>query len=314
MANDVSHINDYYFQLNLDTTAPSVTIDVGDASHRVKEHQVDLTINCSATDKFQYKIYGQVLGIKKFETVGDGVKTEFTLTDSNLPTSIASVALNGVTQNASEYTYDSTTGKLTFVNSAPGDGVSIEVRYTGLLDIEGAADWQNWGASGNTKVVSIKLDDTFAADTNNGNRVIKVKVRDDVYNESAEATVTAVLDTTKPVVSIVLEDDHNDRTPNPKVSREDGKRTYGFSWQCNEDFAEYKICVVANSTEAVTTAAPIAQTYSSNMSGTGTFPKETPLRSVIDGRDLYNNSVVSGTDGHYVIKIFVKDISGNWSA
>lgn len=137
-----------------------------------------------------------------------------------------------------------------------------------------------------------------------GSKTVNVKIRDDVYNESASASDSIILDTTLPVVTISGPDVS-------KISKQSGKNVASFTFSVAEAFVEYKVKVVAASGGAQTTGTQIPTTAgSTNMSGTGTFPAATPISCSINGSDL---ETASSGDGAKIIKVFVKDNSGNWS-
>ncbi len=138
-----------------------------------------------------------------------------------------------------------------------------------------------------------------------GSKTVRVKIRDDVWNASSEATDTVTLDTSLPVVTITSGPDAT------KVSKVSGKRTSNFAWQADVAFVEYKIKVVPASDSLHSAGTAIPETNSTNMDGTGTFPATTPISSAIDGRDL---ETASSGDGVKIVKVFVKEhAEGAWS-
>lgn len=151
-------------------------------------------------------------------------------------------------------------------------------------------------------VTDIKLSTTDATKT------IYVKLRDDVYNESNTVSAAVILDMTLPVVTLV-----SGPTPN-KVSKIPSKDTSEFTFTVSEQFTEYKIMVVpstATSAEAGGGVVIPITAGSVNMSGTGTFEQDTAITCTIKGTDL---ETASAGDGNKIVKIFVKDRAGNWSA
>lgn len=175
---------------------------------------------------------------------------------------------------------------------------------------EAKASWTAWDTTSrdlwtNTTTKSVEVENT------DGAHRIYVKVRDDVYNESSAVYVDAILDTTKPTVSITYLETQNDRIPTPKISEQDGKRTFTFRFRVNEPFAEYKVCVVADSSVGQASGTVIGETNGSqHMHETGTFAADVDIECVIRGEDL---KIASSADGQKVIKIFAKDMTGNWS-
>ena len=160
---------------------------------------------------------------------------------------------------------------------------------------EAQASWEAFAAS---KSITIKSGD--------GMKTVKAKVRDDVGNVSSEATVSVLLDTTVPVVTISSGPDRS------KVSTVSGYDTVAFSFTSDSDFTEYKIKIVPSTSSTHDTGTQIGTTNgSTNMSGSGSFPASTPISCTIKGADL--SAAVSGVNAAYVVKVFVKDTSGLWS-
>jgi hypothetical protein len=85
-----------------------------------------------------------------------------------------------------------------------------------------------------------------------------------------------------------------------------------FSFQVDQVFDEYKVKVVPSSGSLESAGTLIPTTNgSTNMSGSaGGYPATTNINSTIDGRDL---ELADAGDGTKVVKIFVRDPSGNWS-
>ena len=160
---------------------------------------------------------------------------------------------------------------------------------------EGASAWITYATS---KAVTLS--------TGDGTKTINLKVRDDVWNESSGASDTITLDTSLPTPNITTAPDAT------KISKISGKRVVNFGWQSDVIFDEYKIKAVPSSGSIHTAGTTIATTNgSTNMTGAaGSYPATTTISSSIDGRDL---DVADSGDGTKVIKIFVKDPSGNWS-
>lgn len=137
-----------------------------------------------------------------------------------------------------------------------------------------------------------------------GPKNLFLKLRDDVHNESAQATDSITLDTTKPVVTISGPDVS-------KISEKSGKNTAAFSFMSDQAFVAYKIKVVSSTGASHDTGAQIDMTNGSTfMSGTGTFPPAVAINASINGTDL---KTASTGDGVKVIKVFVQDDAGNWS-
>lgn len=158
---------------------------------------------------------------------------------------------------------------------------------------EADASWETYAAS---KSVSLP--------TGDGLKTIYMKVRDDVGNESAQVSAQITLDSTLATVTITGPD-------KSKVSKVDGYNVINFSFTASEAFTEYKVCVVA-ATGAIHSAGTVIGTAngSTNTSGTGSFTADTAINVSIYGADL---EAASSGDGVKIVKVFVKDVAGNWS-
>lgn len=158
---------------------------------------------------------------------------------------------------------------------------------------ESSASWETYATS---KAIQLTSGD--------GTKTVKVKFRDSVGNESAEYSATTVLDTKSAVPTITGPDVST-------ISKVDGYNVCSFSFSADTDFAEYKVCVVPTNGSAHGAGTVIGTANgSTNMSGTGTFAKNTAIACTINAADL--ESASSG-DGAKIIKVFVKDAAGNWS-
>lgn len=158
---------------------------------------------------------------------------------------------------------------------------------------EASAQWLTFA---NSKQLQLSATD--------GSKTVYCKLRDDVYNESAQVSDSITLDTTKPIVTISGPDV-------TKISKMAGKNTVAFTFSVDCAFLAYKVKVVAASGALENTGTQIGTTNgSTNMSGTDNYPKTTPISCTITGADL--EAAASG-DGAKVVKVFVQDEAGNWS-
>jgi len=139
-----------------------------------------------------------------------------------------------------------------------------------------------------------------------GSKTVYLKIRDDVYNESSQASDTIILDMTLPVVTV-------SNVSATKISKVAGKNEMTFQFSGDTQFDAYKVKVVATSGAAHDTGTQIGTTNgSANVSGsTGNYPAATPITVTINGADL---ELASGGDGAKIIKVFIQDDAGNWSA
>lgn len=160
------------------------------------------------------------------------------------------------------------------------------------------AVWQTYSA---TKALTLSGAD--------GTKTIYAKIRDDVGNESVQASDTIILDTAVPVVTVTTPD----RSKISKVSTFD---TTVFTFSSDVAFMEYKVGVVPESSSIQTQCAVIPTTAGSqNTSGTAAsvedaFPASTPITVTIKGTDL---EAANSGDGTKIVKVFVRNDAGTWS-
>lgn len=188
------------------------------------------------------------------------------------------------------------------IGTTDGDTTGYQMKIWGNVDLahtaeiqdtEGASGWLTYQATKQIKLSSTE-----------GSKTVRLKIRDNVYNESSEVTDTIILDTSMPVGTIVGPDVSI-------ISEKAGKGTLAFSFQVNEAFVEYKVKVVGAPGAAHDTGTLIPMAAgSTNMSAVGVFPAGTPINSQIKGTDL---KAASAGDSQKCVKLFVKDTSGNWS-
>lgn len=161
---------------------------------------------------------------------------------------------------------------------------------------ENDAKWENYSA---TKTVTLTDGD--------GLKTIYVKVRDNVWNEAEPVSATITLNTSIPVVTIVGPDVSI-------ISEVVGKNTAKFNFTADAIFDEYKVGVVPSNNSTVNDVTVIGTTSgSANTSGSdGNYPAKTNIEVSINGTDF--KTAAGGADGTYIIKVFVKNQAGTWSA
>jgi hypothetical protein len=168
-------------------------------------------------------------------------------------------------------------------------------------NIQSTKELSNWMSFSPSQQVKLASGD--------GSKTIFVVIRDDVHNESSQASDSITLDTTKPTVTITGPDVS-------KISKINGKNESSFSFVVSSTpdstYVEYKVKVVSSIGATHSTGTQIPVTNGSvNMSGSGSFPTTTPINCTINGADL---ELASSGDGSKIVKVFVKDQAGNWSA
>lgn len=158
------------------------------------------------------------------------------------------------------------------------------------------ANWENYSVS---KTVTLTDGD--------GLKTIYVKVRDNVWNEADPVSATITLNTSIPVVTIVGPDVSI-------ISEVAGKNTAKFNFTADAIFDEYKVGVVPSANSTVADVTVIGNTGgSANTSGSdGNYPADTNIEVTINGTDF--KTAAGGADGTYIIKAFVKNQAGTWSA
>lgn len=209
-----------------------------------------------------------------------------------------SISLEAGAQYATQQLIDAT------ISTSDGDTSGYQMKIWGDVDTAHNPDIQDtevasaWITYSGTQQVKLA--------TGDGSKTVNLKIRDDVHNESAEASDSITLDTTLPVVSITGPDVN-------KISKVAGKNESAFSFTCDSVFDEYKVKAVASSGASHDTGTQIPMTDgSTNMSGSaGAYPSETAINCTITGTDLED---ADAGDGEKTIKVFVKDEAGNWSA
>lgn len=161
---------------------------------------------------------------------------------------------------------------------------------------ENDAKWENYSA---TKTVTLTDGD--------GLKTIYVKVRDNVWNEAEPVSATITLNTSIPVVTIVGPDVSI-------ISEVVGKNTAKFNFTADVIFDEYKVGVVPSNNSTVSDVTVIGTDGgSTNTSGSaGSYPAKTNIEVSINGTDF--KTAAGGADGTYIIKVFVKNQAGTWSA
>lgn len=229
----------------------------------------------------------------------------FNLTLDTTGPASPSISLEGGAQYATSQLIDATLG------TADGDTTGYQMKLWGDIDLtwgkaNGVFDSEAsdttesdaiWITYSSTKQIKLSDDD--------GEKTVYAKIRDDVHNPSSQVSDSIVLDTTLPVVTITGPDVS-------KISKQSGKDECAFSFTADDDYVAYKVKVVSSTGAAHDTGTQIPTTAgSTNMSGEDEFDGEDPVECIIKGADL---ETASSGDGTKIIKVFVQDDAGNWSA
>ena len=213
----------------------------------------------------------------------------FNLTLDTLAPQGLTIKLN----NGSQYTTNKTVQLAVNVTDESAEGYQMKV--WGINGVANESD-ATWETLANIKNVTLS--------TGDGLKTVYVKVRDDVYNETAAASATITLDTSVPAVTIIGPDVS-------KISKTSPKDVATFSFTSNTAFTEYKIKVVPSNSSLHDAGVQIGTANgSTNMAATGTFKASTAISCKIYGKDL---EAASSGDGEKIIKVFVKNAHGTWS-
>ena len=173
-------------------------------------------------------------------------------------------------------------------------GYQMKIRGIDGVDEEASASWETFA-----KIKSVNLT------SGDGLKTVHIKVRDDVGNETEEVSDDITLNTAVPVVTITGPD-------KTKISKVEGFNKSKITFTCDVDFAEYKVCVVPQTSSTQDAGTVIPTTAGSiNTSGSeGSYPKTTPIEVTITGTDL---ETASSGDSVKIVKVFVKTAAGIWS-
>ena len=210
---------------------------------------------------------------------------------------LAPRAPSGITLSINDGALYATSTSVTLtigLTDSPTTGYQMKV-----WGIEGVADEvsASWETFANNKSVNLT--------TGDGLKTVHIKVRDDVGNESTEATDTITLNTAVPVVAITGPD-------KSKISKISGFNQSVFNFTSDVEFEEYKVCVVPANNSTQDAGVIIGTTNGSqNTSGSdGSYPASENIQVTITGADL---EVASSGDGVKIVKVFVKNAAGTWS-
>lgn len=213
----------------------------------------------------------------------------FNLTLDTLAPQGLTIKLN----NGSQYTTSKAVQLAINVTDESADGYQMKVWGIDGIAKESDAVWETLA---NVKDITLS--------TGDGLKTVYVKVRDDVYNETAVASTSITLDTSVPAVTIIGPDVS-------RISKTSPKDVATFSFTSDVAFTEYKIKVVPSKSSLHDAGTLIGTANgSTNMSATGTFKASTAISCKIYGKDL---EIASSGDGEKIIKVFVKNTVGTWS-
>lgn len=139
-----------------------------------------------------------------------------------------------------------------------------------------------------------------------GRKYLYARLRDDVGNISLTFSDFIDYDTTVPVVTITTA---VDRSRISKVSPYDAAT---FTWEASVPILAYQVRVVPSTGSPYQAGVPLGVVNGSvNTDGSGSIEANTPTITTIKGADLETASPGNTTK---VIKVFVQNLTGVWSA
>jgi hypothetical protein len=138
-----------------------------------------------------------------------------------------------------------------------------------------------------------------------GRKYLYSRLRDDVGNETLPFTDFIDLDTTVPVVTVTTAVDRG------RISKVSPYDVATFTWECNIDFVAYQVRVVPSPGSPQQAGVLIGTAAGSVNTSGGAGTGHAPVISSIRGADLEAASPGNTTK---VIKVFVQEASGAWSA
>lgn len=184
----------------------------------------------------------------------------------------------------------SVTSQTLHIGCGDGEKTGYQMKIWGSITgaaTEDAASWESYTAE---KQVVLSSGD--------GLKTIYVKVRDDVYNESAETSATVTLNTAVPVVTITGPDVS-------RISKVPPKNVAVIGFMADVEFAEYTVRVVPSIDSAHNAGTQIGE-----LGETGSFEADTSKSVSIYGAELED---ASSGDGQKIVKVFVRTAAGVWS-
>lgn len=185
-----------------------------------------------------------------------------------------------------------TTGYQILIWGSVDTGANASIQTT-----QGASTWITPGSFPASQAVTLS--------SGGGLKTINARIRDDVWNETATLTQTITLDTDVPTVNWTSGPDVS------KISTVSGKRVVNATFTVgSEAITAWEIAVVANSASLRGSGTVISTTNGSTGVTGGALAASATQAVSLDARDI---QVASAGEGTKVIKIFVQDVTGNWS-
>ena len=190
------------------------------------------------------------------------------------------------------------------------------VNITATLSATGATQMKLYGDITNTtggsaiseasaSWVAYSVSKDIILTNGDGTKTVYVKYRDEVGNETSAYSASTVLDTAGPTVEVLSGPDV------ATISKVSGFNVCLFTFRANEIITEWTVRVVPDAGSTHDAGAEIPSTGgSTNMHGATQTAADAPISCSIYGADL---EAASSGEGAKIIKVFAKDVGGNWS-
>lgn len=199
------------------------------------------------------------------------------------------------------------TAQLVNLTISVGDADTTGYQMKIWGDVDGSHNAGVQSTEGSSTWISYSTNPQIKLSAGEGSKSISIKVRDDVYNESSVVVDSITLDTSLPVVTVTLPDVS-------KISKMTNKNSASFTFSSSESFVEYKVKLVGATGATHDTGTQIPTTGgSTNVTGTGSFTSATVTTVTIKGVDLETAGANAVGNVQSIIKVFIKDSSGQWS-
>lgn len=326
-----------YFNLSLDTTAPSngiisnlnnyynndatVTISANGASYmKVWTNQNEMgtltdteipasweayAISKTVSFSTQGTQYVHALFMDEVGNISSIINSTSTVYDNSTPV-INSVVIN----NGDEYTKNpDITVRVSFASSISGIDI---ITLQGDI-VTGATT--NITLTDSDRIAGYKDISTVLLNTD-GQKTIIVQIQNKTGTLSDSKSDTIILDTSLLVININAPDYNiisKKHTLRSGAAIEKYNDICTFTWSANKNLLAFKICVNEIGKTAAEVPAIGTAYGSQNMTG-GAVAANTNITSVIFGADFAATNAVNDTDGAYEIIVYGQDESGNWSA
>lgn len=326
-----------YFNLSLDTTAPSngiisnlnnyynndatVTISANGASYmKVWTNQNEMGTLTDAEIPANWEVYAtsktvsfstqgtqyiHALFMDEVGNISSIINSTSTIYDNATPV-INSVIIN----NGDEYTKNSNiTVRVSFASSVSGINT-----ITLQGDIVAGAT-ANITLTDSDRIAGYKDISTVLSNTD-GQKTIIVQIQNRTGTLSDSKSDTIILDTSLLVININAPDYNiisKEHTLRSEAVTEKYNDICTFTWSANKNLLAFKICVNEVGQTAAEVPAIGTAYGSQNMTG-GAVAANTNITSVIFGADFAATNAVNDTDGAYEVIVYGQDESGNWSA